>query len=135
MSINTVVIMGRLVADPELRKTANGLSVSSFTIAVDRRYSKEEKKADFLEVVCWKQQAEFVCKHFTKGSMIAVEGMLQSRNYDDKAGNKRKAVEVVASNVSFCGDRKPADRIGVSVEDAPIEPEYREIPDDEDLPF
>lgn len=135
MSINSVAIMGRLVADPELRKTQTGLSVSTFTVAVDRRFGKDaEKKTDFIEIVCWKQQAEFVTKHFTKGSMIAVEGMIQTRNYEDKQGIKRKAVEIVANNVSFCGDKKPSgDKISVTVDD---QSDYKDIPDGyDDLPW
>lgn len=106
--LNSVIIMGRLTATPELKTTASGLSVTSFTIAVDRRFQKqgEEKQTDFLNVVAWRQTADFVCKYFTKGSMIAVQGELQTRNYEDKNGNKRVATEVVADNVSFCGGKK-----------------------------
>lgn len=102
--LNTVAIMGRLVADPELRTTQSGVSVTSFRIAVDRPASKE-KQADFIDIVAWRQTAEFVCKYFTKGRMIALQGRIQTRGYEDKNGNKRTAVEVVAENVSFCGDR------------------------------
>ena len=103
--LNTVVIMGRLTADPELKTTQIGVSVCSFTLAVDR-YSKEERKTDWVDVVAWRQTAEFICKYFTKGSMIAVTGSIQTRNWEDKQGNKRKAVEVVAREVSFCGTKE-----------------------------
>lgn len=105
--VNCAVIMGRLVADPELRTTGSGVSVTSFTVAVDRRFANkdEEKQADFIDIVVWRQTADFVCKYFKKGSMIAVQGNIQTRMYEDKDGNKRKAVEIVADNVSFCGSK------------------------------
>ena len=106
--INVVVLMGRLVADPELKQTANGASVTSFRIAVDRNFANKEtgeRQADFINIVAWRQTAEFVCKYFRKDSMIAVEGSLQTRNYEDKDGNKRTAYEVVANNVSFTGSK------------------------------
>lgn len=106
--LNSVIIMGRLTSTPELKTTNSGLSVTSFTVAVDRRFQKqgEEKQTDFLNVVAWRQAADFVCKYFNKGSMIAVQGELQTRNYEDKNGNKRTATEIVADNVSFCGGKK-----------------------------
>lgn len=107
MAMNVCALMGRLTADPELRQTGNGNSVVSFTVAVDRQYSKEEKQADFINVVAWRGTAEFIEKHFKKGQMIAVEGRIQTRKYEDKDGNNRTAFEVVANNVSFCGDGKP----------------------------
>lgn len=105
--LNCVVIMGRLVADPEIRTTNTGLSVTSFTVAVDRGYVKAgaERTADFIDVVAWRQTAEFVTRYFQKGSMIAIQGSIQTRTYEDKAGNKRKAVEIVADSVSFCGSK------------------------------
>ncbi len=101
--------MGRLVADPELRQTPNGVSVCSFRIAVDRNYSSRggERQADFIDIVAWRQSAEFVSKYFNKGKMIIVEGSIQTRSYEDKSGNKRTAVEVVADNVQF-GESKSA---------------------------
>ena len=135
--LNSVVIMGRLVADPELRTTASGKPVTSFTVAVDKRFNKqgEEKQADFIDIIAWRNTAEFVCKHFRKGSMIAVQGSIQTRMYEDKNGNKRKAVEIVADEVSFCGDKN------INAAPAPTTPtitpsaeEYRDIPED-DLPF
>lgn len=98
--------MGRLTADPELRTTPNGLSVTSFTVAVDRNYkSGDERQTDFISVVAWRGTADFVTRFFKKGQMIAVQGSLQVRNYEDKNGNKRTAYDVVADNVSFCGSK------------------------------
>lgn len=105
--LNVVVLMGRLVADPELRTTQSGLSTTTFRIAVDRNYAPQgqQRQADFITVVAWRQAAEFVCKYFQKGSMIAIEGSLQTRQYQDKNGNNRTAVEVVANNISFAGSK------------------------------
>lgn len=105
--LNCAIIMGRLTADPELRTTPNGISVTSFSVAVDRSYQKsgEERQTDFINVVAWRQTAEFVSRYFHKGSMIAVQGSIQTRNYEDKTGAKRTAFEIVADNVSFCGSK------------------------------
>lgn len=101
--LNVIALMGRLVADPELRHTPNGVATCTFRIAVDRSFVRagEERKADFIDIVTWRTSAEFVCKYFRKGSLIAVNGSLQTRNYEDKNGNKRTAYEVVADNVHF----------------------------------
>ncbi len=105
--LNCAIIMGRLTADPELRTTTSGISVTSFSVAVDRSYQKqgEERQADFINVVAWRQTAEFVTRYFHKGSMIAIQGSIQTRNYEDKTGAKRTAVEILADNVSFCGSK------------------------------
>lgn len=105
--LNCAVIMGRLTATPELRTTASGISVTSFTVAVDRSYAKqgEERQTDFINVVAWRSTADFVTRFFTKGQMIAVQGSIQTRNYEDKNGNKRTAVEIVADSISFCGSK------------------------------
>lgn len=105
--INSVVIMGRLTYEPELRSTQSGISVIRFQVACDRNYQKsgEERKADFIDVTAWRQTAEFVSRYFHKGSMIAVEGSIQTDSYTDKDGNKSKSVQVVANNVSFCGSK------------------------------
>ena len=142
--LNNAVIMGRLVAQPELKTTGSGISVTSFTVAVDRRFVKqgEERQADFIDVIAWRQSAEFVCKYFSKGSMIAVQGSIQTRTYEDKDGNKRKAVEIVADNVSFCGsknDNSAHNQNASSLPPAPAystadEGDFKEIPED-DLPF
>ncbi len=106
--LNVVAIMGRLVADPELRTTTQGNSVCSFRIACDRSYVQQgqERQADFIDIVAWRQQAEFVSKYFQRGGLIAIEGSLQTRQYQDKQGNKRTAVEVVANNISFAGAKR-----------------------------
>jgi len=105
--LNVVALMGRLVADPELRTTPQGTNVCRFRLACDRSFVRqgEQRQADFLDVVAWRQTAEFVSKYFQKGSLIAIEGSLQTRQYQDKNGNNRTAVEVLADNVSFCGSR------------------------------
>lgn len=113
--INSVVIMGRLTFDPELRTTPSGVSVVRFQVACDRNYQKsgEERKTDFIDVTAWRQTAEFVSRYFHKGSMIAVEGSIQTDNYTDRDGNKRKSFQVVANNVSFCGSKAERDRKSV----------------------
>ena len=106
--LNHIVLMGRLTRDPELRRTGSGIAVASFTLAVDRDFgSKEtgEKETDFIDIVAWRNTAEFVSKYFTKGRMAVVSGRLQIRNWNDKDGNKRRSAEVVADNVYF-GDSK-----------------------------
>ncbi|WP_270739796.1 single-stranded DNA-binding protein [Massilioclostridium coli] len=109
--LNNVVLMGRLTADPELKQTYNGVSVLSFCIAVDRPYSKDgNQQADFINVVAWRQTAEFVSKYFSKGQMIALEGCIQTRPYEDKNGNNRIAFEVIARRVCFCGGKNSDNR-------------------------
>ena len=105
--LNCAVIMGRLTAEPELRTTPNGINVTSFSVAVDRSYTKpgEQKQADFINVVAWRNTADFVTRYFHKGSMIAIQGSIQTRSYEDKSGAKRTAVEIVADSVSFCGSK------------------------------
>lgn len=106
--INNVTLMGRLTAKPELKATPSGKSVISFSIAIDRSYQPkgEEKKADFIPCVAWENTAEFISKWFEKGDMIAVTGEIQTRNYEDKNGNKRVAVEVKIAQASFCGSKR-----------------------------
>ena len=109
--MNNVSLMGRLTADPELKQTYNGISVLSFCIAVDRPYSKDgNQQADFINVVAWRQTAEFVSKYFSKGQMIALEGCIQTRPYEDKNGNNRIAFEVIARRVCFCGGKNSDNR-------------------------
>ena len=106
--LNRIIIMGRLVRDPELRTTQSGVSVTSFTLAVDRDFKNRdsgEKSTDFIDVVAWRQTAEFVCKYFAKGRMAVAEGRLQIRDWKDRDGNNRRSAEVVADNVYF-GDSK-----------------------------
>ncbi len=143
--INSVVIMGRLTFDPELRTTPSGVSVVQFQVAVDRNFQRqgEERKTDFIDVTAWRQTAEFISRYFRKGSMIAVEGSIQTDNFTDNSGNKRKSVRVVANNVSFCGSKAES---AVNTNPAYSQPapsyasadnsDFEEIvDDDEDLPF
>lgn len=131
MMLNRVILMGRLTASPEHKQTPSGISVTSFSIAVDRNFSGKDgnRQTDFINIVAWSSTADFICRYFTKGSMIALEGSIQTRNYEDKNGNKRTAVEVVVSNVSFCGDKRHEASSAAFDESA-----FEEISDD-DLPF
>ena len=106
--LNKIIIMGRLTRDPELRRTGSGTSVTSFSLACDRDFKSQsgEKETDFIEVVAWKNTAEFVSKYFSKGRMAVVEGRLQIRDWTDKAGNKRTTAEVVADNVYFADSKR-----------------------------
>lgn len=156
--LNVVAIMGRLVADPELRTTTQGHSVCSFRIACDRSYVQQgqERQADFIDIVAWRQQADFVSKYFQKGSLIAIDGSLQTRQYQDKQGSKRTAVEVVANNISFAGAKRQDSQSVPSYEQQTtshvqqakaaqnaLQPAYTQgsmddfavINDDDDLPF
>lgn len=107
MAFNKVILMGRITHDLELKTTPSGVSVCSFSIAVDRRYQAkgEEKKTDFFNIVTWRQQAEFVNRYFAKGRMILVEGELQTRSYVDKNGQNVRVVEIVADQVCFTGEK------------------------------
>ena len=127
--INVAVITGRLCAEPELKVTRNGIHTVSLTVAVDRRTAGEDRQADFIDVIAWRQTAEFICKYFRKGSMIAIQAHIQTRMFEDKNGNKRKAVELIADNVSFCG----RDGTGAPKSGTDDEAEFTDIPDD--LPF
>lgn len=145
--LNVAVLMGRLVADPELRTTPSGVSVTSFTIAVDRSYQKagSDRQADFLDIVAWRGTADFICKFFKKGQLIAVQGSIQTRSYQDKDGNKRKAFEIVADNVHFAESKRDGDSHGSRAQAASYRPyvsytsgntgDFEEIPSDDDLPF
>lgn len=105
---NRVILMGRLTADPELRQTQSGISMCRFSIAVDRSFAKqgEERQTDFFNITCWRQTAEFVCRYFSKGRMIHVEGKLQNDNYTDQNGVKHYSMNIIADNVTFCGDKR-----------------------------
>ena len=146
--LNVAVLMGRLVADPELKHTPNDIPVTSFTIAVNRKFAKsgEERQADFIDIVAWRSTAEFVSKYFKKGQMISIEGSIQTRTYQDKDGNKRKAFEVVANNVYFTESKKAADstvseeklpekNIDFSAYSSGKDDDFQTIDSDEDLPF
>lgn len=139
--INIVALMGRLTFEPEVRTTPSGVSVMHFQVACDRNYQRsgQDRQADFIDCVAWRQTAEFISRYFHKGSMIAVEGTLQTSSYTDKNGNQRKQVEVLANNVSFCGSKSETG----SAAGSQASPNYSsadnsdfdEIPDDDDLPF
>ncbi|MBQ3215322.1 MAG: single-stranded DNA-binding protein [Oscillospiraceae bacterium] len=134
--LNHIVIMGRLTRDPEYRATGSGLSVTNFSVAVDRDFPGQsgEKETDFVDCVAWRKTAEFVTKYFTKGSLIVISGRLQIRSWTDKDGNKRRTAEIVADNVYFGGSKSttadaerlpPSPASDYSVIDGP----------DEQLPF
>ncbi len=145
--LNVAVLTGRLVADPELRHTPNDTAVTSFTIAVNRRFSRntEERQTDFIDIVAWRTTAEFVCKYFKKGQLISIEGSIQTRSYQDKEGNKRKAFEVIANNVHFVESKKDisndaSDFVEKSDENLSgysngSDSDFETIESDDDLPF
>lgn len=125
--LNKAILVGRLTADPELKTTPNGVSVTSFSIACDRPYSKGgERQADFINIVSWRGTAEFIAKYFHKGSAIAIDGSIQTRRYTDRDGNNRTAFEVLASSVSFV-ERKS--------ETTAAAPAYEELDNTDDLPW
>ena len=134
--LNRTILMGRLTADPELKKTPNGISVTAFTLAVQRNYQKEQ--TDFINIVAWRQTAEFVSRYFTKGQLIALEGAIQTRSYTDKNGNNRTAFEVVAEHVYFAESRKEGTlqaEVANGVFSIGDIGDYEEIETDGDLPF
>jgi single-strand DNA-binding protein len=133
--LNRAILMGRLVSDPELRNTPSGVAVVQFRLAVDRDYTPKghEKQTDFINCVAWRNTAEFVSKYFPKGSMIAIEGSLQSRGYTDKEGKSRTVFEVVADKVHFCGSKQ---NNGNQSKPAYSADDFEEIDiDSENLPF
>lgn len=139
--INMVALMGRLTFEPEVRTTPSGVSVMRFQVACDRKYQRsgQDRQADFIDCVAWRQTAEFIGRYFHKGSMIAVEGTLQTSSYTDKNGNQRKQVEVLANNVSFCGSKSETSGAAGSQPEPnnsnADNSDFDEIPDDDDLPF
>lgn len=140
---NLVVLTGRLTADPELKKTPSDVSVTNFSIAVQRSYkSGEEPITDFINIVAWRSTAEFICKYFQKGSMIGVEGSIQTRKYEDKDGNSRTAFEVVVNNVQFVDSKKTNNNsVDISAPDplAQVQENLNvagfKTSEDDDLPF
>lgn len=110
MSLNRIIVAGRITKDLELRRTQSGTPVTSFTVAVDRDFNDKSgnRETDFIDVVAWRNTAEFVCNYFTKGRMAIVEGKLQIRDWKDKDGNNRRSAEILADNIYF-GDSKPTD--------------------------
>lgn len=142
--MNKATLIGRLAADPELRQTGSGIAVTSFTIAVDRPYTKgSDRQTDWIDIVAWRNTAEFVCKYFQKGSPIIIEGSIQTRMWEDKAGQKRKSVEIVAENVEFVPKTVTVENSAPVGNVVPIESgnysagsEEDFMPvDDDDLPF
>ena len=146
LNLNKVVLAGRITADPELKQTQSGISVVSFTIAVNRKYSKEQQQPDWISVIAWRQTAEFISRYFKKGSAICIVGAIQTRSWQDQQGQKRYATEVVADEAMFVdskSDNQPAAN-GASAPGtmgyvpeayASTAPKFEEIPPDEDLPF
>lgn len=133
--LNHIVLMGRLTKDPELRRTGSGVAVTSFPIAVDRDFGGQDgqKETDFIDIVAWRNTAEFVEKYFAKGRMAVVSGRLQIRGWTDKEGNKRRTAEVVADNVYFGDSKREGETAGavpVPSGDYPVLEE-----DDSQLPF
>lgn len=130
--LNSVIIMGRLTRDPELRRTQGGTAVTSFTMAVDRDFKSQsgEKETDFIDVVGWRNTGEFAAKYLAKGRMAAVEGRIQVRDWQDKDGNRRKSVEVVADNVYFADSKRDS-----KPQESRDDQEFDEIEDDGDFPF
>ena len=134
--MNISILIGRLTAKPELKATPNKVYVSSFTIAVERKFkgANGEKIVDYIDCVAWRNQAEFLCKWFDKGVRVAVAGELQTRVYEDKDGKKRKAVEVICTEVNFADGKREAtesnDNMGIGADD-----DFTPISDDDALPF
>ncbi len=146
--MNAVCLLGRLTATPEQKTTTNGVSVTSFTVAVDRTYQPKgaERQTDFINCVAWRNTAEFICRYFQKGQRIALQGSLQSRSYTDKNGNNRTVFEVVVDNAFFAESKSGAaaprtdSQVPTYNEAAPAfstaaNGDFEEIVTDDDLPF
>lgn len=135
---NSVILSGRLTADPELKTTPSGISVTSFNVAVNGPKNKDgEQRTDFITVVAWRSTAEFIAKYFRKGNLIGIEGSIQTRNYEDKNGNKRTAFEVVADRVHFLESKRNDTQQGndIPATQNADTTDFAEIGTDEDLPF
>jgi len=130
--LNTVILIGRLVADPQLRYTQNGIAVTSFTLAVNRPYTSQsgEREADFIDIVTWRKLAETCANHLNKGRLVAVQGRLQVRSYDDREGIRRKAAEIVADQVRFLDwpDRDNNAGEGIADQNRTPESEFDDVP-------
>lgn len=142
MSLNIIVLQGRLVRDPEMRTTQSGVAVASFTLAVDRDFGGRdggEKQTDFIDCTAWRHTAEFVSKYFSKGRMAVVSGRLQIDNYTDNDGNKRRSAKVIADNIYFGDSKKDGATGGQSEEMTSFTPAPTGfVPvdvDDSELPF
>ena len=140
MAFNKAILIGNMCADPELKQSASGISVCSFSIAVNRRRSKDgTAETDFINIVAWRTTAEFIARYFKKGQAILICGQIQTRSWTDNAGNKRYATEVVADEVSFVGSKESSQSVknesqSLSYASVPT-PDFEEISSDEDLPF
>lgn len=132
--MNRVMLKGRLTADPELKTTQSGVNVLSFSVAVNRRFSKE-KEVDFINCRAWRSTAEFISKYFTKGQEILICGSLQVRSWDDENGNKRYATDVVVDEVDFCGSKAQSGNTAASANTVPAPQGFTEDGSEEDLPF
>lgn len=136
MGLNKTILLGRITQDLELKQTPSGVSVLSFTVAVDRNYAKqgEERQTDFISCVAWKQTAEFISRYFGKGRMIAIEGQLRTRTYEDKNGVKHYVTEVYVDQASFTGEKKQND-IHTNPETSYNEKDYEDVLSDDEIPF
>lgn len=136
--MNVICLIGRITADPELKHTQSQVAVTSFTVAVDRAYQPkgaEQRQADFINIVAWRQTAEFVCRYFRKGQRIALQGSLQSRSYTDKGGNKRTAYEVVADHVFFTESKNQTSGQSSATFSTASTGDFEEIVGNDDLPW
>lgn len=140
-NFNKVILGGRLTADPELKQTPSGISVCSFSIAVNRKYSKEgEQQTDFINCVAWRNTAEFISRYFKKGSSLCIVGNIQTRTWTDQNNQKRFATEVIVDEAMFVdsksdGGQAPSGGYVPDVYTAPAAPKFEELKEDEDLPF
>ena len=141
--LNKVILMGRFTRDPELRSTPQGISTCAFSVAVDRNFVRqgEERKADFINCVAWRQTAEFISKYFRKSSMVALEGSIQTRSWDDQEGKKRYATEVIVNQVYFAESKRDS-QSSMGMDDSFAASDFGSLPEpispmgtDDDLPF
>lgn len=142
LNLNKVVLAGRLTADPELKQTTSGISVTSFTLAVNRRYAKEQEQqqTDFINIVAWRQTAEFISRYFRKGSALCITGTIQTRSWQDQQGQKRYATEVIADEAMFVDSKSDSQTAanGTYTPEAyapTTAPKFEELNPDDDLPF
>jgi single-strand DNA-binding protein len=128
--LNKCILMGRLTQSPELKYTPSNVAVTSFSIAIDRKYQSDgNKQTDFINCTAWRQTAEFICKYFSKGRLINIVGTLQTRTYDGKDGKKVYVTEVIVDEVNFCGDK------GKQEQTPPANDGFIEVDSDDELPF
>ena len=136
LNLNKVILGGRLTSDIELKQTPSGVSVCSFSIAVNRKTGKDkEAQTDFIDCQAWRQTAEFIARYFRKGSSICVVGSIQKRSWKDQQGNNRYATEVVVDEAMFVDSKNESEQASAPAFSAPTEPKYEEISADDDLPF